>query len=164
MNRMRLFKAGLIGAGCLTFLAGCDGLNFQTARQAANADNTADNGPVLLEFDASLINEPLNRDVAGIILPQPGMNRPIPAAPDVRDIERLLFAQSESDGDRPSNYALAYSSVELDVLAQSGARGASPLARQALTANDDVHLSSAPISIAQELINLARMGIRTTWR
>lgn len=161
---MRLFKAGLVGAGCLTLLAGCDGVNFQTARQAANASDAADNGPTLLELDASLINEPLNRDVAGITLPQPGMTKPITSAPDVRDIERMLFAQSESDGDRPSNYALAYSRVELDVLAQSGARGASPLARQALSNDGDAHLSSNPISMARELMNLARMGIRTTWR
>ena len=92
------------------------------------------------------------------------MDKPIGPAPDVRDIERLLFAETETGGDRPSNYALAYSAVELDVLSQSGAGTVSPLARQALTVDNDVRVSSNPISIAQELINLAQMGLRTAWR
>ena len=161
---MRLVTAGLMAVGCLGLLAGCDGINFQTARQAANRNDAAANEPVLLEMDPNLMNQPLNHDVAGSVLPQPGMNKPIGPAPDVRGIERSLFAETETGGDRPSNYALAYSAVELDVLSQSGASTVSPLARQALTVENGARVSSNPISIAQELINLAQMGLRTAWR
>ena len=161
---MRLVTAGLITAGCLGLLAGCDGITFQTARQAANRSDAVASEPVLLELDPSLMNQPLDRNVAGMVLPQPGMNKPIGSAPDVRDIERFLFAETETGGDRPSNYALAYSGVELDVLTRSGARTVSPLARQALTVADGGRAQSNPISMAQELINLARMGLQTAWR
>ena len=96
---MRLVTAGLMAVGCLGLLAGCDGINFQTARQAANRNDAAAIKPVLLEMDPNLMNQPLNRDVAGSVLPQPGMNKPIGPAPDVRGIERLLFAETETGGE-----------------------------------------------------------------
>ena len=56
---MRLVTAGWMTASCLGLLAGCDGISFQTARQAANGNDAAANGPVLLEMDPNLMNQPL---------------------------------------------------------------------------------------------------------
>ena len=161
---MRLVTAGWMTASCLGLLAGCDGISFQTARQAANGNDAAANGPVLLEMDPNLMNQPLNRDVAGSVLPQPGMDKPIGPAPDVRGIERLPSRKPKLAviGRRIMPWPIQR--VELDVLSQSGAGTVSPLARQALTVENGVRVSSNPISIAQELINLAQMGLRTAWR
>ena len=68
---------------------------LSNSTSAANRNDAAAIKPVLLEMDPNLMNKPLNRDVAGSVLPQPGMNKPIGPAPDVRGIERLLFAETE---------------------------------------------------------------------
>ena len=144
-------------------LAGCDGLNVQTARQA---EREQDGGPtpILLELDESMIRPPLNRDISDGDLPVPGALPPLPSAPDVLVIERELFAQIEARDGALASYTLAFSPIELDVLSRSGARQATSAIRRVAEHSQGSQAPSEPVDLSSELALLAQQGIRTSFR
>ena len=144
-------------------LAGCDGLNLQTARQAER-DREGGATPILLELDESMIRPPLDRDISDGDLPVPGALPPLPSAPDVLVVERELFAEVEAEDGAVASYTLAFSAVELDVLSRSGARQATSGIRRVAQHSQGPQAPSEPLQLSSELAFLARQGIRTSFR
>ena len=165
INTCSKFTAKVVGVVSVALIvAGCDGLNFSLGRNNEE-ETTGRRLDQLINVEEGQDRRPLDLGVdQGEQLPLPGSVRPLPPAPNPRVMEQLLFDGIVGNGVSTTNYSLTFSQVELEVLQLTGARGATPNARNALTLPEGRDGQSQPLDLALELTRLQSVGVRTSVR